>query len=636
MMEFVQITAQYSNAVLVAILPYVSDFAHRLNLPVPNPVTPIHVIEFKCDPRKGQIGGLLTLTNGFCFAFLEGHVSSYRSPKSYFSLQDPDRIPEFYGPVSLREKDALAVARDAIKRLGYTEEEVRVRPAPKATRPEKIGASHVARYRFQWLDSRWGTAPAIAGVTPALLDIEVDASTGQIQMLSLAGRNLRRTPPQVSVSPPALAASQQHQKGLSGGRKTAAVSPQYAAAFLGAILPQLSEFAGKVGLQLRLPLGTNDVDLSQYHCRLLDGQPMAQLYLMNGDRFYYNHGRVSDYYAHDAYHKFPEDGRLEDFLGKVNITTNEAISLCESTIRSIGYKAKLPKAVLGTVTHLGGQELTRCVFYWFRPGENSNFATFEVDMQNKAIKAVYLEDSSLWRDPPEVAVPALPATNAPPEAPTAPRTNGLSGRIPHAPEHSKIVWPTQAYSAAFLKAILPDITGFANKASLLFPLPVTTNDVDMSQYLCVVEEGCPGAQVYLKNGDRFNYEHGRIVAFYAHDAYLKFPNHGKLEDFLGKINMTTNQAIALCERTIHDLGYKPKLPKVWFGGRTYVGTNEFSRYLFRWQKPGVQSEVASIEIDMESKTIKSLCLTDPSLWHDSPKIDVPVLPTTNAAPEGTK
>jgi hypothetical protein len=430
MTELVQITAQYSNAVLVAVLPYVSDFAHRLNLPIPSPVVPSHVIEFKCDPRKGQIGGLVTLTNGFHFAFLDGHISSYRSPRSYFSLQDPDRIPKFYGPVKLREAEALAKARDAIKRLGYAEDELPARQPPKVTRPEKIGVGHVARYRFQWLDPNWNASPAIAGITPALLDIEVDASTGQIQMLSLAGQNLHRPPPKVDVSPPALLVAQPHQKGLSGGRKTDAVSRQYAAAFLEAIVPQVSDFAAKVGLQLRLPLTTNDVDLSQYHCRLLDGQPMAQLYLTNGDRFNYSHGRVTDFYAHDAYHKFPDQGRLEDFLGKVNVSTNEAISLCEHAIRNLGYKATLPRAVLGTVTHLGGQELTRCVFYWFRSEDDSNFATFEVDMQNKAIKAVYLEDSSLWRDPPKVAVPALPTTNAAPQGATAPRTNGLSDGTP--------------------------------------------------------------------------------------------------------------------------------------------------------------------------------------------------------------
>jgi hypothetical protein len=414
-MELVQITAQYSNAVLVAILPYVSDFAHRLNLPVPNPVTPSHVIEFKCDQRKGQIGGLVILTNGFHFSFMDGHVSSYRSQRSYFSLQDPGRIPKFYGPIKLQEAEALVIARDAVKRLGYAEDDLHTRQPPKVTPPEKIGGGHVARYRFQWLDPNWSASPAIAGITPTLLDIEVDASSGQIQMLSLADQKLRRPSPKVNVSPPALLATQPHQKGLSGGRKTEPVSPHYAAAFLEAILPQLSDFSAKVGLRLPLPLTTNDVELSQYHCRLLDGRPMAQLYLKNGDRFNYEHGRVTAFYAHDAYHKFPEQGRLDDFLGKVNITTNEAISLCEHAIKNLGYKANLPRAVLGTVTHLGGQELTRCVFYWFHPGDDSNFATFEVDMQNKAIKAVYLEDPSLWSDPPKVNVPAVPATNAPPE-----------------------------------------------------------------------------------------------------------------------------------------------------------------------------------------------------------------------------
>jgi hypothetical protein len=210
-----------------------------------------------------------------------------------------------------------------------------------------------------------------------------------------------------------LPAPQQHPNGLSGGRKTEPVNPQYAAAFLEAILPQFSEFSAKVGLQLPLPLTTNDVELSQYHCRLLDGRPMAQFYLKNGDRFNYDHGRVTAFYAHDAYHKFPEQGRLENFLGRVNVTTNEAISLCEHAIKNLGYKAKLPRAVLGTVTHLGGQALTRCVFYWFRPSDDSNFATFEVDMQRKLIKAAYLEDSSLWRDPPKIDVPVSVATNAP-------------------------------------------------------------------------------------------------------------------------------------------------------------------------------------------------------------------------------
>ena len=95
------------------------------------------------------------------------------------------------------------------------------------------------------------------------------------------------------------------------------------------------------------------------------------------------------------------------------MTTNEAIALCERTIKSLGYKAKLPPAVLGTVTEVGGQEVTRCVFYWFNPSDRSNFANIEVDMQNKVIKSIYLDEPSLWRDPPKLDLPAFPVTNAP-------------------------------------------------------------------------------------------------------------------------------------------------------------------------------------------------------------------------------
>src|SRR5688572_33312826 len=97
MFEILQVTAQYSNAVLVAILPHISDFAQKLELPIPAPVTTNHVAHFRCSPRTDQIGGTVWLTNGYQFGFLSGRVGIFRTPQSYFTLQDPNRIPEFYG-----------------------------------------------------------------------------------------------------------------------------------------------------------------------------------------------------------------------------------------------------------------------------------------------------------------------------------------------------------------------------------------------------------------------------------------------------------------------------------------------------------------------------------------------------------
>src|SRR5437879_1330548 len=102
MLELFQITAQYSNAVLVAIMPYVADFAKRLDLPLAQPVTVAQVASFRCSPRSDHFGGRVTLTNGYEFSFDRGRISQYRSPKSYFSLQEPDRIPEFYGVAKIK------------------------------------------------------------------------------------------------------------------------------------------------------------------------------------------------------------------------------------------------------------------------------------------------------------------------------------------------------------------------------------------------------------------------------------------------------------------------------------------------------------------------------------------------------
>jgi len=178
------------------------------------------------------------------------------------------------------------------------------------------------------------------------------------------------------------------------------------------------------------------------------------------------------------------------------------------------------------------------------------------------------------------------------------------------------------FAAKFLVAILPELSRFSSAIGANITLPLTTNEVDISKYTCRRFDGSPIAQIYLKNGDRFNYQNGHVAGFYAHDAYRKFPEYDRLDQFLGKINMTTNQAIELGERALKALGYREALPKPWFGGRAFVGDKEFSRYVFYWRHPGDSLEFASIEIDVESKTIKSLFSDEKSLWREPPIIEL--------------
>ena len=400
MWELVQVTAQYSHAVLLAILPFVSDFSKSLDLPIAIPVTTNQVIEFKCDPRLGQTGGAIVLTNGYQFTFLDGRISVYRSPESYFSLQDPERIPHFFGAVKLNEKEALKIARGAIKKLGYENSVFNADSKPLVTSPEKVGTNYIPRYRFRWLDSKWPGAKD-SSIIPALLDIEVNASNHKIEMMLITSRETRRPSPKVGVIPPLLHPKSPPQK-LSGGTSTAAVNGAYASAFLNAILPQASDFIAKAGLNIPVPLTTNQVVATNFTCRIMDGQPIAQFYLTNGDRFFYRQGYVSTFYAHDAFSKFPEEGRTEDFLGHINMTTDEAIALCEGVMRKLGYTGKFTIPIISYAPARGALAFKRYSFYWRHTGEDVEFATFEVDMETKTIKSIYLKDQTFEKTSPKV------------------------------------------------------------------------------------------------------------------------------------------------------------------------------------------------------------------------------------------
>ena len=92
--HLVQMTATYSNAVLVAILPHITDVAQKLELPVATPITQSEIRRYFCDPQVGEIGGFVVLTNGYQFWYGKGHVRMFHSPRDYFVLQNPDLIPK--------------------------------------------------------------------------------------------------------------------------------------------------------------------------------------------------------------------------------------------------------------------------------------------------------------------------------------------------------------------------------------------------------------------------------------------------------------------------------------------------------------------------------------------------------------
>src|SRR3989442_1162736 len=167
MFEFIQVTAQYSNEVLVALLPLFSDFVRKAELPMPTPITAYQVQRFVCDIHMADVGGYLTLTNGLELWYSHGHVEGFRTPRSFYNVEDPAEYPRFYGPLRLNKEQALELARDRLRKLDYTPKQSFTDQEPHIESPPRFGTNVVPHYRFKWTD------PVFGGTA---VSIELDAN----------------------------------------------------------------------------------------------------------------------------------------------------------------------------------------------------------------------------------------------------------------------------------------------------------------------------------------------------------------------------------------------------------------------------------------------------------------------------
>lgn len=200
-------------------------------------------------------------------------------------------MPEFYGSVKLSREEAIQIARRALSNLGYAHAMVDADRPPEMTAPPTNGTNVVPRYRVRWL-KKDASADRSPGTS---VDLEVDASTGQIQLIGILSTNSWQPNPKIAVHPPVVAKGPETT--YRGGRKMSPVSPEYARSFLAAILPQLSEYVRVAGFEVKVPITANDVDMARYDCGLVEGDPRVFLYLKTGERFVYSHDHREDFTA---------------------------------------------------------------------------------------------------------------------------------------------------------------------------------------------------------------------------------------------------------------------------------------------------------------------------------------------------
>ncbi len=403
--ELIRVTSQFSNAVLVAAMPYVSDVAQKLDLPVPRPITIQHVTACSIKPTRNW-GAEIEVQGGWVFAFNQGYVQTIQSHHAYSMLQDPDQIPAYAGKLRMSKSEAIQMARDALKKLGVSLESVFAEQEPNVSGPAKFENYLVPHYKIVWPDPRGGTS----------VEVEINADAQRAERIQLRNKSLERPLPKLNVPiviDPATPVWPQ-------------INPQYARKLIPFVLDAVADYGQKLGLPVPQPLTTNHV--ARFKLEDDRNSPRAQVELTNGWRFAFNHTQVNGFYAPDEL--FSSDAsqrsiRIKSFKGKWNMTEMEAQELVRKTLFKLHYPTNLMHLeVEPQVQKPAAAGIARYLFTWnYITGDGQvlqSTVMAEVDADKRKLESFYFYDQSFYNSGPKIDVPLLlPSTSRPPLAPFA-------------------------------------------------------------------------------------------------------------------------------------------------------------------------------------------------------------------------
>jgi hypothetical protein len=389
MFELIQMTATYSNAVLLVVLTNVTDVAKKLDLPIIRPIQPAYVQHFVCDERKDSIGGWVTLTNGYQFWFEHGFVNSIESPECYFHLQDPQEIPRFYGTVRMTESEAVQMARQTIRKVGYNPlwletEKPKVERAKTAPRDEPKA---IPRYRVTWEKTSLDGRKTVA-------DVEINADAKRPEMYWLVGREFER--PQPNIPQPPVIPQPVPSAPVGGGTTMAPVPENLRVAATNEFCAKVNNMARQLGLPIKLPIVPSDIKEGNFGFREDDFRCTAVL--NNGYRFSYGHGLVTSFYSPNSDTREGADSRTID--GKVGYTKQQVLDFATKQIRKLGYSDQA--TLLDQPSFVGGGPderhpgYTRFRIWWQRPGTRSIQDDPDAQFTEAEVNGMTLQLESLW------------------------------------------------------------------------------------------------------------------------------------------------------------------------------------------------------------------------------------------------
>jgi hypothetical protein len=384
MSAFLELSKDYAEALLIALLPAISDAAWQTGVECPNPITTNQVERFVAHRLPGHCGGLIVLTNGAQFVFDYGHVRSYAGTNSYTRLQEPAHIPSYIQPNRLDRSGAIRLARETFRRLGYDPAAAFAWPDPEVEGPYEVQGGTVPHYLVKWIDPRRGGT---------VLEAEINGFKKRVEQWSVVTRQFEKPAPR-------LAGEAGRQQKLLADRATQMARP-------GTLVPdevkrlelQAVSWASRVGFER--PLVTSDTlaqveffpTLSQTRVRLVAGEYLV----LDADK------QLSGYYSRSAFFVREMTNGLSFYLGFPKFHDHAAQGLARRALDKLGVDAaRFQLDQVPTVTLPFGpakDRIPRALVSWTRSagGVVQTHASVEVDTATGQITALTVFPASLGR-----------------------------------------------------------------------------------------------------------------------------------------------------------------------------------------------------------------------------------------------
>ena len=142
----------------------------------------------------------IILTNGYRFNYRNGYVSDFYAPDCYFTYEWEDsglmKNEDFYGPLTVPRSELIRLAREAVRKLGYSEKILHMEDKPVwIGGPDEKATYGFSRYLYGWDVKNVGTGIPKVGVS-----VEVDAKTKTVKSIFLHNTNLWREPQKTNVT----------------------------------------------------------------------------------------------------------------------------------------------------------------------------------------------------------------------------------------------------------------------------------------------------------------------------------------------------------------------------------------------------------------------------------------------------